>query len=332
MSESIQDILDAPADVGGDETSAFGTDGGETETGIASDSVAEAAFAAEEAAQMSDEQPGEGEEPNPDGEEVAEGAEEESEEAAPELHTVKVDGREFEVDLDELKKGYQRGIASTKKFQEAAAMQKSVQGFVSELKKGNVDMIGALFQKIGLDFDTIAEQHLSRKLEELQLPPAERGMRELQRKQAEFERQRQEFQRQSREAQIERESQQILTQIRTETEAALTRHGFTPSPALFTQAAHLMEQSLNAGYRMTPDEAVQNIKESLMSLPREALARVVGGQKADQMRREAGQQAARQSKQKAAQAARQPRGNPELESVGFVSTDSMDDVRRLFDM
>ena len=277
MSESIQDILDAPADGGGDITSSLETGGGEVENGIAGDSVAEAAFAAEEAAQMGDEQPGELEAANPDGEEAVEDGEDEAEEGAPELHTVKVDGQEFEVDIDELKAGYSRGRASTKRFQEAAAMQKSVQGFVAELKKGDPDMIGALFQKIGLDFDAIAEQHLSRKLEELQMPEAQRGMRELQRERALFERERQALLAQSREAQIQRESQQILTQIQSETEAALSRHGFTPSPALFAQAAHLMEQSLNAGYQMSPEEAVVNIKESLLSLPRDALARVVGG-------------------------------------------------------
>lgn len=330
MNESIQDILDAPADSGGDEISSLDTGGGEVETGISGDSVAEAALAAEEAAQGTDEQPGELEAANPDGEEGEEAAEDEG---APELHRVKVDGHEYEVDLDELKAGYSRGRASTKRFQEAAAMQKSVQGFVAELKKGDPDMIGALFSKIGLDFDAIAEAHLSRKLEELQMPEAQRGMRELQRQRALFERERQALQAQSREAQIQRESQQILTQIQAETESALTKHGFTPSPALFAQAAHLMEQSLNAGYQMSPEEAVVNIKESLMALPRDALARVVGGDKADSMRREAGQKAAAQSKQRASKAARpQQSGSSDLSSVGFISTDRMDDIKRLFDM
>jgi hypothetical protein len=333
VTDSIQDILDTPVDGGGDVTSSLDTGGGEAETGLAGDSVAEAALAAEEAAQATDEQPGELEAANPDGEEGAEGEESAEDEGAPELHRVKVDGHEYEVDLDELKAGYSRGRASTKRFQEAAAKEKAVQGFVAELRKGDPDMIGALFQKIGLDFDAIAEAHLSRKLEELQLPEAQRGMRELQRERALLERERQAFQAQSREAQIQRESEQILARIQSETEAALTRHGFTPSPALFAQAAHLMEQSLNAGYQMSPEEAVTNIKESLMALPRDALARVVGGDKADSMRREAGQAAAAQSKQRAAKAAKPAASSgPDLSSVGYISTDRMDDIKRLFDM
>ena len=148
---------------------------------------------------------------------------------------------------------------------------------------------------------------------------------------AQFERERQAFEAQTREAQIQRESQAILQQLEAETERALRAQGFEPSRALFAQAAHLMEQSLASGYQMTPDEAVTNIRESLMSLPREALARVVGADKANEMRRDAGEAAEAKRREKSAQApAKQPKRD--LSEVPFVSTNSMDDVRRLFDM
>lgn len=326
MSESIQEILDTPSDVGADVTSSLDV-APEPETGLSGDSVAEAVAAVEAASDGTAD--GAELEATEEGETTEEGEAKEEEEGA-ELYRVKVDGNEFEVDLDELKAGYSRGRASTKRFQEAAALQKSVQGFVGELKKGDPHMIEQLFSKIGLDFQGIAEQYLTGKLEELQMPEAQRGMRELERQRAMLERERQAFQSQTREAQIQRESEVILQQLQTETERALRAQGFEPSRALFAQAAHLMEQSISAGYQMTPDEAVTNIRESLMALPRDALARVVGGDKANEMRREAGQAA--ESARKKAPPKAPGTGKRDASEVPFVSTNNMDDVRRLFDM
>jgi hypothetical protein len=239
--------------------------------------------------------------------------------------------------MDELKAGYSRNRASTKRFQEAAAMRGEVQRFVAELKKGDPNMVAALFGKIGLDFDAIAEAHLTRKLEELQMPEPDRKMRELQRERAAFEAEKRRLAEQSQQAQIQRAAVQERARIEAEMGDAFQAHGLEMTPMMVSLVASELEKSLRAGYPMPTSDAVQLVVEDLRgqvkSLPRDQLARLLGAEQADQMRRQAGQAAAQQQRKKAAQnvQAAATRRKPSEAKLRPVNTDDFEAVRRLFD-
>jgi len=61
--------------------------------------------------------------------------EEDEEEPQPEIYTVKVDGEDFEVTLDELKNGYSRTQYYTKRSQEAAEIRKTAEKEAAEAKQ-----------------------------------------------------------------------------------------------------------------------------------------------------------------------------------------------------
>ena len=69
-----------------------------------------------------------------EGEYDDEGEEPEEEDEQPEVYTVKVDGEEYEVTLDELQSGYSRQQAYTKRSQELAEQRKAFEKEASEVK------------------------------------------------------------------------------------------------------------------------------------------------------------------------------------------------------
>ena len=81
-----------------------------------------------------DEEPAEEEEAEPEEEEAEEESEEPEEEEQPEeeLYTVRVDGEDVEVTLDELSKGYSRQQDYTKKTQEIAEYRKHYENAINQ--------------------------------------------------------------------------------------------------------------------------------------------------------------------------------------------------------
>lgn len=65
-----------------------------------------------------------------------------------EKYKVKLDEAEEEVDLEELKRGYQKAKVSDKRFQEAAALRKQVDDLVAGLSKGDKTVLKQLWDVI----------------------------------------------------------------------------------------------------------------------------------------------------------------------------------------
>lgn len=274
-------------------------------------------------------------EPEVDEDSDEEGGDEEGEpEPEPELHRVKIDGRELDVTTEELIAGYQTARSSTNRYKEAAQIRKETQQFVAELAKGDPDHIAALFKRIGVNFDQVAETYLTRKLEELQMPPAERGMRELERERAAFERERQRALQQSQEAQIEREAQQYQAVIRQEMADAFAGAGVQPTRALEMAVMREMSAALNDGHQMDAATAVRLVVEDLRSrvgqLGPADLEAVMGREQADAMRREAGRKAAQAQRKRRAAPAQAAASRAPSQGIAPVDPADTDALHALF--
>lgn len=269
---------------------------------------------------------------------TAEGAEnadaQEGDDPNPDMHTVKVDGEEIQLTLDELKAGYSRAAAATRRFQEAAQQKREIQEFVGRLKSGDRQTIVDLFGKIGVDFTRLAEEHLSEYLQDLDAPEHVRGMRDLERKRAEFERQQQDAQTRAQEAQIEREADRERERYTSDVTSALSKAGLPASQPIIAKVARELEMALTHGYELSTADAVQIVAEEmrllLRKLPPDAAARLMGGTAAvEQAQRADAAKVAAQQRQRAAQVARRPqRGTAAAKPV---NPENMQDVKALFD-
>ena len=234
------------------------------------------------------------------------------EQPAAEYHTLTIDGEEVELTLDELKAGYGKNRASQKRFQEAAELKRSVLGFVSKLKSADVDTITHLFSKIGVDFDDIAEKRLRAKLEEMDMPPDKRGMREVERERERLRRERAEWDQQRGEVSLEAETEKHLQRYQQEVRSELDRVGLPQSQELRSRVANEIERSLARGHDLSTADAVDLVWEEMRvasrRLPPDSLRRLMGdAPAADNLRRgEAQRVSTEQKRQRAAPAKAAP--------------------------
>lgn len=251
-----------------------------------------------------------------------------------EYHTLTIDGEEVELTLDELKAGYGKNRASQKRFQEAAELKRSVLGFVSKLKSADVDTITHLFSKIGVDFDDIAEKRLRAKLEEMDMPPDKRGMREVERERERLRRERAEWDQQRGEVSLEAETEKHLQRYQQEVRSELSAVGLPPNPTIIGKVAAEISAALQAGHDLSTAEAVALVMEDMRAaarrLPPDALRRLMGdAPAADNLRRgEAQRVSTEQKRQRAAPAKAAP---PAPVKRMRVDPEDGDALKALFD-
>ena len=175
-------------------------------------------------------------------------------------HKLKIDDEEIEVDEDELKRGYQRARAANKRFEEAAAMRKQIEGLVGLIKKDPKSVL----ERFGVNPRDWAESYLKGELEgELmkqadprayELTEKERQLqqREEQLKQWEQERKKEAFERKKMEA-AQRYSKKFVE--------ALEIAKLPKSPFTVKRLAEYQAKAHAAGYDPTAQELAELVKE-----------------------------------------------------------------------
>lgn len=196
-------------------------------------------------------------------------------------HSVKVDGQDLELDIEELKKGYQLASSSTKRFQEASQQMKQMQELM-ELAKANPE---ALFEHLGLDPIKFSEDKLLAKLEEDSLSPEQKEHRALKRELDKYKTQETKNKEAAAKVQQEKDFAAAADAVDKEIMDALTKSGAVPSAKLIANIAEYMMTGLSAEqalakadkfFRDTKYERWETMDEEnlLSELPPALLARI----------------------------------------------------------
>ena len=95
---------------------------------------------------------------------------------------LKVNNKTKSVELDlnndsEIQKYLEKALGADEKFQEAASIRKQMEGLINELKTNPIALLK--HPELGIDLMKLAEEVMSQELEELQLTPEQKRIREL---------------------------------------------------------------------------------------------------------------------------------------------------------
>jgi hypothetical protein len=186
-----------------------------------------------------------------------------------------IDGEPVKMSVKELKAVKQKEVASNKRFQQAADIEKKVKAFLDRGKEVPEELLA----KLGIDPEEFAESLLRRKIEEAQLSPQEKKEREM-RKQ--FEEEKQQWEGTVR----ERVQHEIDTGI---TEAFKTT-GLPKSPFLVARIAAMVNESIKLSQKngevkpLSFSDAAVKVKEwfvegtrqTLKSLPLQERLNILG--------------------------------------------------------
>lgn len=212
-------------------------------------------------------------EEKPDEEVKSEGKEEKEEEKPEEkeeqLYTVKVDGKEFEINEQELIRGYQLARTSNERLKVAQQHRQDVEKVLLTLKNDPLKILTN--PALGLDFRKIAEDYLIEQLKMEQMDPQQRALEQAR---AELRREQEQIEAQKRlqeEAEITRQTQVQAEIIDREFTTALQTAKIPKTPTVVKRMAELAQQALSAGYDPTAVELADMVRQEIIQAQREVM-------------------------------------------------------------
>jgi hypothetical protein len=210
---------------------------------------------------------------------------------------LKVDGQEIEEEIDlsdeeSIKKHLQLSKVAQKRMQESAMLQKDVETFIQQMQK---DPINAISQ-LGVNFDSLAEQYVNQKLEELEKSPEqlerEKQIKELEELKAE----REELRQKAEQAEQKRLQEKYVAEIDNDIDAALSDSNFQlpKSPYVVKRMAETMMLAMEKGYHNVKAKDIlpvvekqfhSDFQEMFGRLPEEVIEQMMGKNTVDRLRK-----------------------------------------------
>lgn len=180
-------------------------------------------------------------------------------EQKPTLVKIKVDGEESEVEINELRRKAQRAIAADKRFEESARIKKESEAFRSKLKEKPIDaLLEAGVEKAELQ--KVMENWLLERIEEAQLDPKEKEIRDLKKWREDRERNDNETKQRAEKELIEAESAKWMPQLTTSIKQSLDVVGLPETTFVVQKVARNLKNALaNDVPDYTVDDAVDDV-------------------------------------------------------------------------
>ena len=175
-------------------------------------------------------------------------------------HRVKVDGKEAEVDFDELVKGYTHGAAANARMREAAEARKELEAARQRERQilesmRNPDSIFEMAQKQGIDIDSYMHDRVLKKMQYEMMSPEERASYERDRKLEQYEARDKKEAEARQKAELERMRQQAVTGLENDILAYLEKQGGSVSPTVVGRAVDEMIRAMHADQEISIEEA-----------------------------------------------------------------------------
>lgn len=179
----------------------------------------------------------------------------------PKKYKVKVEDQETEVDETELVSGYQLKKASMKKFEEAAAVRKQVEGLLQYVKQNPFDP--RLKQIFGEDWnpEALAEDMVIKKYEREKMSPEQQELADLRERekqralaeeQAKKDQETQEF-----EKNVEIQRQKLISDF----VPAIEKMGLPKNTESMRRMVHVLRMSNMNGIPLAPDQIAEQVHE-----------------------------------------------------------------------
>ena len=149
--------------------------------------------------------------------------------------------KDLELDLgndEEIQKYLQKAMAADEKFQEAATLRKQVEQLVSELKKNPLAILK--HPELGIDVKALAQSVLNEEIEEMQLTPEQKKIRDLENALKEKEEREKEALKQKEELERARFEQEAMEKLDDDITQALSKSNLPKSPYVVRRMADTM--------------------------------------------------------------------------------------------
>ncbi len=192
---------------------------------------------------------------------AAPGAVAEAAKEAMRKHRVKVDGQDMEVDEEELKRGYSHQRAANKILQEGKSLRKQNEEFLTKMRD-KATVIDVL-KKLGHDPRKLSEEYLASQLEDELMDPRDKELRDTKARLKQIE----DMEKKQQEAVQKQRHEEMKVKYAKEYETqfveALKKSQLPPTKPMVAEMAKYIARSAKIGFKMTPEEAAQLVREDI---------------------------------------------------------------------
>lgn len=185
-------------------------------------------------------------------------------EQAPSRFKVKVDGEEREVDIDELRRGYEHASAANARMRKAAELNKRVQTWIERGGQGDLSWLTSEFGVPKEKALAYMEKALLEHYEYQDLPEEKKELLKERERREELEKRLQEIEEAGKNRQQAMVEAQAYREIEEEISAALKTVGGRKTPRLVRRLAEEMYANLSAkGERLPAAKALEKARSSV---------------------------------------------------------------------
>ena len=181
----------------------------------------------------------------------------------PDKFIVKVNGEELEVTRDELIQGYQTRKAADDKFREAANTRKQAEDFINLLKTNPKKVLSN--PSLGIDFRELAEEYLMEQMEEEQMDPRDRELKEAREKLASIEEEKKQKEKEQQEQQAADLREKYTQEYQQSIIDTLQKSGLPKTEHTVKRMAYYMHQGLKRGYTLKSNDVVDLVKQDYIT-------------------------------------------------------------------
>lgn len=192
---------------------------------------------------------------------------------------------------EELVKHAQMGLSAQEKWQEAAQIRKEMQEFASLLQNNTAEALSLM----GLDVDKLAEDHIARRIEEMQKSPEQLEREKIQKELEGLKKEKEDLRTKAEKAEMDRLQEQYATQIETEMTEALNASKTLPkSPYVVKRIADMMllahdngktDVTVNDVLPLVEKDIRSEIQQMFAAMPEELVEAVIGKETFNKVRR-----------------------------------------------
>lgn len=175
----------------------------------------------------------------------------------------KVDGKEVEEELsdDDVKKHLSMSRAAYKRMQEAASEKKQAQEFVKMLRENPEHVLNNEQIMGSKKFREIAEQYLSKQLQEEMLSPEEKHKREMESKLKQYEETEKQQRQQAEAKQMEQLQAHYAQDYEQKIMTGLQSQNIPKTPRTVKRMAELMSKNLQYSLELEPQQLAEIVKQ-----------------------------------------------------------------------
>jgi hypothetical protein len=178
-------------------------------------------------------------------------------------YKIKVNGREMDVSLDELKTLAQKAESAEQRFLEAGKMRKQSQTLVRLLKENPLQVLSD--PRLGIDIKKIAQDFLYAEIQKEQMTPEQRELHDTKQKLAEMEEEKKTSQKKIEDERFQELVKHHSTQLDKEISAALQTANLPKSPTTIKRVAFYMMEGLKRGVELKASDVMDIVRNDYIS-------------------------------------------------------------------